>query len=82
MVEKLPCTHTYLLLGDAYINIQEVKEGGGRGLCVTWGFPVFLFFIGFEKETWSLFDPTTETLNFPKRHLLMQSVSCKHGLHG
>lgn len=28
MVEKLPSTHTYLLLGDAYINIQEVKERG------------------------------------------------------
>lgn len=28
MVEKLPGTHTYLLLGDAYINIQEVNEGG------------------------------------------------------
>lgn len=25
MVEKLPSPHTYLLLGDAYINIQEVS---------------------------------------------------------
>lgn len=24
MVEKLPSPHTYLLLGDAYMNIQEV----------------------------------------------------------
>uniref|UniRef100_A0A8C3AZP6 Tetratricopeptide repeat domain 21B n=1 Tax=Cyclopterus lumpus TaxID=8103 RepID=A0A8C3AZP6_CYCLU len=26
MVEKLPSTHTYLLLGDAYINIQEPEK--------------------------------------------------------
>lgn len=25
MVEKLPIPHTYLLLGDAYMNIQEVS---------------------------------------------------------
>lgn len=25
MVEKLPSTHTYLLLGDAYMHIQEVS---------------------------------------------------------
>lgn len=25
MVEKLPSPHTYLLLGDAYMNIQEVS---------------------------------------------------------
>lgn len=24
LVEKMPSSHTYLLLGDAYINIQEV----------------------------------------------------------
>lgn len=34
MVEKLPGTHTYLLLGDAYINIQEVKWGRGGGIHV------------------------------------------------
>lgn len=25
MVEKMPSPHTYLLLGDAYMNIQEVS---------------------------------------------------------
>lgn len=25
MVDKLPSPHTYLLLGDAYISIQEVR---------------------------------------------------------
>ena len=32
MVEKLPSPHTYLLLGDAYINIQEVS--GRCDLCI------------------------------------------------
>lgn len=26
MVDKLPSPHTYLLLGDAYISIQEVRQ--------------------------------------------------------
>ncbi|XP_043931290.1 tetratricopeptide repeat protein 21B [Protopterus annectens] len=27
LVDKVPDSHTYLLLGDAYMNIQELKEG-------------------------------------------------------
>lgn len=36
-MEKLPSTHTYLLLGDAYINIQEVS--GRWNSYVSYDFP-------------------------------------------
>lgn len=56
MVEKLPSTHTYLLLGDAYINIQEVS--GGWNSYVSDDFP--LFGVWKEHRASVLYDETEQ----------------------
>lgn len=82
MVEKLPGTHTYLLLGDAYINIQEVKEGG-NGIHVWLEVSQFLF-LWFWEGAQSQSDSTRSGWSFPISPnviCLRKSRPHKHGLH-